>query len=103
MLVRQRLLQVMHQDRLVQRRLVAWFLRRYADVRGASLITLAKGNRAKNVREACGKFGGFYLGTIGGAAARLAKDSIRKVEVIDFKELGMEAVFKIESRTSLRL
>jgi fumarate hydratase class I len=71
----------------------------YADMlmsRGASLITLAKGNRAKNVREACGKFGGFYLGTIGGAAARLAKDSIRKVEVIDFKELGMEAVFKIE-------
>ena len=71
----------------------------YADMlmsRGASLITLAKGNRAKNVREACGRFGGFYLGTIGGAAARLAKDSIRKVEVIDFKELGMEAVFKIE-------
>ena len=71
----------------------------YADLlmsRGASLITLAKGNRAKNVREACGRWGGFYLGTIGGAAARLAQDSIRKVEVLDFKELGMEAVFKIE-------
>jgi fumarate hydratase class I len=64
--------------------------------RGASLITLAKGNRGKNVREACGKYGGFYLGTIGGAAARLAQDSIRKVEIIDFPELGMEAVHRIE-------
>jgi fumarate hydratase class I len=71
----------------------------YADLlmsRGASLITLAKGNRAKNVREACERWGGFYLGTIGGAAARLAQDSIRKVEVIDYPELGMEAVHKIE-------
>lgn len=71
----------------------------YADMlmsRGASLITLAKGNRAKNVREACGKYGGFYLGTIGGAAARLAQDSIRKVEVIDYPELGMEAVHQVE-------
>jgi len=71
----------------------------YADLlmsRGGSLITLAKGNRGKNVREACGKYGGFYLGTIGGAAARLAQDSIKKVEVIDFPELGMEAVHKIE-------
>jgi fumarate hydratase class I len=71
----------------------------YADVlmsRGASLITLAKGNRAKNVREACERWGGFYLGTIGGAAARLAQDSIKKVEIIDFPELGMEAVHKIE-------
>ncbi len=71
----------------------------YADLlmsRGASLISLAKGNRGKNVREACEKWGGFYLGTIGGAAARLAQDSIRKVEVIDFPELGMEAVFRIE-------
>lgn len=71
----------------------------YADMlmsRGASLITLAKGNRAKNVREACGRWAGFYLGTIGGAAARLAQDSIRKVEVIDFPELGMEAVHKVE-------
>lgn len=71
----------------------------YSDLlmsRGASLITLAKGNRGKIVREACERWGGFYLGTIGGAAARLAKDSIRKVETIDFPELGMEAVFKIE-------
>ena len=71
----------------------------YADLlqsRGASLISLAKGNRGKNVREACERWGGFYLGTIGGAAARLAQDSIKKVEVIDFPELGMEAVFKIE-------
>ncbi|MBS1993399.1 MAG: fumarate hydratase [Cyanobacteria bacterium SZAS LIN-2] len=71
----------------------------YADLlmsRGGSLITLAKGNRGKNVREACGKYGGFYLGTIGGAAARLAQDSIRKVEIIDYPELGMEAVHKVE-------
>lgn len=71
----------------------------YADLlmsRGASLITLAKGNRGKNVREACERWKGFYLGTIGGAAARLAQDSIKKVEVIDFAELGMEAVFRIE-------
>lgn len=71
----------------------------YADLlmsRGASLITLAKGNRGKNVKEACANYGGFYLGTIGGAAARLAKDSIRKVEIIDFQELGMEAVHKVE-------
>ncbi|MBX9949648.1 MAG: FumA C-terminus/TtdB family hydratase beta subunit [Candidatus Obscuribacterales bacterium] len=71
----------------------------YADLlmsRGASLITLAKGNRGKNVREACGRWGGFYLGTIGGAAARLAQDSIKKVETIDYPELGMEAVFRIE-------
>ncbi len=71
----------------------------YADLlmsRGASLISLAKGNRAKNVREACGRWGGFYLGTIGGAAARLAQDSIKKVEIIDYPELGMEAVHKIE-------
>lgn len=63
---------------------------------GASLIMLAKGNRSAQVREACGKHGGFYLGSIGGAAARLAQDAITKVEVIDFPELGMEAVHKIE-------
>ena len=71
----------------------------YADLlmsRGASLIMLAKGNRAKNVREACQRWGGFYLGTIGGAAARLAQDSIKKVDVIDYPELGMEAVHKIQ-------
>ncbi|MBX9671105.1 MAG: FumA C-terminus/TtdB family hydratase beta subunit [Candidatus Obscuribacterales bacterium] len=71
----------------------------YADMlmsRGASLVTLAKGNRGKVVKDACGKWGGFYLGTIGGAAARLAQDSIKKVETIDYAELGMEAVFKVE-------
>lgn len=71
----------------------------YADLlmsRGASLITLAKGNRGKNVSAACGTYGGFYLGTIGGAAARLAKDSIKKVEIIDYPELGMEAVHRVE-------
>ncbi len=71
----------------------------YADLlmsRGASLITLAKGNRGANVREACKQWKGFYLGTIGGAAARLAQDSIRKVEIIDFADLGMEAVHRVE-------
>lgn len=63
---------------------------------GASLIMLAKGNRSAIVKDACGRFGGFYLGTIGGAAARLAQDSIKKVEVIDFHELGMEAVHRVE-------
>ena len=57
---------------------------------------LAKGNRSKQVTDGCKKYGGFYLGSIGGAAARLAQDSIRKVEVIDYPELGMEAVHKIE-------
>jgi fumarate hydratase class I len=71
----------------------------YADLlmsRGASLITLAKGNRGKIVKDSCGKYGGFYLGTIGGAAARLAQDSIKQVEVIDYPELGMEAVFRVK-------
>lgn len=63
---------------------------------GASMIMLAKGNRSEQVKEACGKWGGFYLGTIGGAAARLAQDAIKKVEVIDFEELGMEAVHKVK-------
>ncbi len=63
---------------------------------GGSLISLAKGNRSPAVREACKKHGGFYLGSIGGPAAILAKENIRKVEVIDFSELGMEAVRKIE-------
>ena len=57
---------------------------------------LAKGNRSKQVRDACAKHGGFYLGSIGGAAARLAKNSIKKVEVLEFEELGMEAVWRIE-------
>lgn len=63
---------------------------------GGSMVMLAKGNRSRQVRDACGKYGGFYLGSIGGPAARLASDSIRKVEVQEFEELGMEAVWRIE-------
>ena len=63
---------------------------------GGSMVMLAKGNRSKQVREACGKYGGFYLGSIGGPAARLAEHSIKKVEVLEYKDLGMEAVWKIE-------
>ena len=63
---------------------------------GGSLIMLAKGNRSEAVATACKKYGGFYLGSIGGPAARLAQDCIKKVEVLDYEELGMEAVWKIE-------
>ncbi len=63
---------------------------------GGSLVMLAKGNRSRPVVEACARHGGFYLGSIGGPAARLAKDSIRKVEVLEYPELGMEAVHRIE-------
>lgn len=63
---------------------------------GASLVMLAKGNRSRDVTQACKNYGGFYLGSIGGAAARLAEECIRKVEVIDYPELGMEAVYRIE-------
>jgi fumarate hydratase class I len=63
---------------------------------GGSLVMLAKGNRSKAVTDACKKHGGFYLGSIGGPAAILAQDNITKVEVIDYPELGMEAVWKIE-------
>ncbi len=63
---------------------------------GGSFVMLAKGNRSKAVTEACRKHGGFYLGSIGGPAAILARDHIRKVEVLDFPELGMEAVWRIE-------
>lgn len=62
---------------------------------GASKLMLAKGNRSKDVTNACKKYGGFYLGSIGGPAAILAKDSIKSSEVIDFEELGMEAIRKI--------
>ncbi len=65
---------------------------------GGSLVMLAKGNRSKVVTEACARHGGFYLGSIGGPAARLAKDCITKVEVLEYPELGMEAVWKIEVR-----
>ena len=63
---------------------------------GGSLVMLAKGNRSKQVTDACQKHGGFYLGSIGGAAARLAQDCIKKVEVLEYPELGMEAVWRIE-------
>jgi fumarate hydratase class I len=63
---------------------------------GGSMVMLAKGNRSKEVREACAKHGGFYLGSIGGPAARLAQDCIKTVEVLEYPELGMEAVWKIE-------
>ncbi len=63
---------------------------------GASLIMLAKGNRSRAVTEACAQYGGFYLGSIGGPAAALAQEHIRKVEVLDYPELGMEAVYKID-------
>ncbi|QXM26212.1 fumarate hydratase [Elioraea tepida] len=63
---------------------------------GGSLVMLAKGNRSRAVRESCARYGGFYLGSVGGPAARLAKDCITKVEVLEFPELGMEAVWRIE-------
>ena len=63
---------------------------------GGSMVMLAKGNRSSEVTEACARHGGFYLGSIGGPAARLARDSIRRVEVLDYPELGMEAVWRIE-------
>jgi fumarate hydratase class I len=63
---------------------------------GGSMIMLAKGNRSAQVTNACKKHGGFYLGSIGGPAAILAKENIRKVEVLEYPELGMEAVWKIE-------
>ena len=63
---------------------------------GGSFVTLAKGNRSKAVTQACKKHGGFYLGSIGGPAAILAQNNIKKVEVLEYPELGMEAIWKIE-------
>jgi fumarate hydratase class I len=63
---------------------------------GGSMVMLAKGNRSKDVTEACKKYGGFYLGSIGGPAARLAQDCIKSVSVLEYPELGMEAVWKID-------
>lgn len=63
---------------------------------GGSMVMLAKGNRSKDVTDACAKHGGFYLGSIGGPAAVLAKENIKSVEVVDFEELGMDTVRKIE-------
>ena len=68
----------------------------YFQSQGGSMVMLAKGNRSKAVTDACNSYGGFYLGSIGGPAARLALDCIKKVEVLDFEELGMEAVWKID-------
>ena len=63
---------------------------------GGSMVMLAKGNRSNAVTNACKENSGFYLGSIGGPAARLAKDNIKKVEVLDFEDLAMEAIWKIE-------
>ncbi|MCG8625179.1 MAG: fumarate hydratase [Proteobacteria bacterium] len=63
---------------------------------GGSMVMLAKGNRGRAVVDACQKYGGFYLGSIGGAAAKLATDAIRKIEVVEYEDLGMEAVWRIE-------
>jgi fumarate hydratase class I len=63
---------------------------------GGSFVMLAKGNRSKQVTEACARHGGFYLGSIGGPAAILAQDHIKQVKVLDYEELGMEAVWQIE-------
>ena len=63
---------------------------------GGSLVMIAKGNRTQAVTDACQKHGGFYLGTIGGVAAVLSSDSIKSIECIEYPELGMEAVYKIE-------
>ena len=62
---------------------------------GGSFVMLAKGNRSRAVRDACRNYGGFYLGSVGGPAARLAQDCIRHVEVLEYPELGMEAVWRI--------
>jgi fumarate hydratase class I len=63
--------------------------------RGGSMVMLAKGNRSKIVTESCQKYGGFYLGSIGGPAARLGKDCITDVELLEYPELGMEAIYRI--------
>jgi fumarate hydratase class I len=64
--------------------------------RGGSMVMHAKGNRSQQVTDACKKHGGFYLGSIGGPAAILAKENIKKLELVEFEELGMEAIWKIE-------
>ena len=63
---------------------------------GGSMVMLAKGNRSRQVADACQEYGGFYLGSIGGPAAILAQENIRKVELIEYEELGMEAIYRIE-------
>jgi fumarate hydratase class I len=63
---------------------------------GGSMIMLAKGNRSQQVTEACKKYGGFYLGSVGGPGARLAQDCITSIKLLEYEELGMEAIWKIE-------
>ena len=63
---------------------------------GASLVMIAKGNRSQVVTDACKKYGGFYLGSIGGVAAVLSQSSIKSIECVEYPELGMEAIWKIE-------
>jgi fumarate hydratase, class I len=63
---------------------------------GGSMVMIAKGNRSMQVTEACKKHGGFYLGSIGGPAAVIAQENIKKVELLEYPELGMEAVYRIE-------
>jgi fumarate hydratase class I len=63
---------------------------------GGSMVMLAKGNRSAQVTEACRRHGGFYLGSIGGPAARLAEHSIKNVEVLEYEDLGMEAIWRID-------
>ena len=63
---------------------------------GGSMVMLAKGNRSQQVTDACKKHGGFYLGSVGGPAARLAQECITKVDVLEYPELGMEAIWQIE-------
>ncbi|HEX2299460.1 MAG TPA: FumA C-terminus/TtdB family hydratase beta subunit, partial [Pseudonocardiaceae bacterium] len=63
---------------------------------GGSLVMLAKGNRSGQVTDSCARYGGFYLGSLGGSAARLAQDCIKQVKVLEYLELGMEAVWRIE-------
>jgi len=63
---------------------------------GGSMVSVAKGNRSPQVRDACKRHGGFYLASIGGAAANLAEHCIKKVEVVEYAELGMEAIWRIE-------
>jgi len=67
----------------------------FFQARGGSMIMLAKGNRSKEVTRSCKKFGGFYLGSIGGPAARLGKECITRIETLEYPELGMEAIFMI--------
>jgi fumarate hydratase class I len=63
---------------------------------GGSMVMIAKGNRSQQVTDACNKYGGFYLGSIGGPAAILAQENIKNVELLEYPELGMEAIWKIE-------